>query len=128
MNARAAPSETFARILDRLQNVKSTSNGWSARCPVHDDRENSLSVGEGEDDRVLLMCHAGCQTKTIVQALDLQMQDLFPNAEPKEKRDRSRPPTLAELAGDKRLPLEFLQTLGLREYPAGIGNMGGIGT
>jgi len=36
--ARAA-SDAVKRVLDRLKNVKPSSNGWTARCPAHPDQE-----------------------------------------------------------------------------------------
>ncbi|MBI4641422.1 MAG: hypothetical protein HY731_12055 [Candidatus Tectomicrobia bacterium] len=64
-------------VLDRLKNVKRNGKQWVARCPSHDDHENSLSIGEGRDRRVLLKCFAGCSVKQIVLALGLTMADLF---------------------------------------------------
>ena len=58
---------------------------WSARCPAHNDHNNSLSVGEGDDGKVLLHCHAGCSVEEIVDELDLTMHDLF------DRRRRRRP-------------------------------------
>jgi len=50
---------------------------WSARCPAHDDRRPSLSVGLGEGGRILLHCHAGCSPEQIVESLGLEVRDLF---------------------------------------------------
>lgn len=69
------PSGVF---LSRLQNVKKTASGWICRCPAHDDGKASLSVSQGSDGRVLLKCHAGCDAESIVQALSLDLKDLFP--------------------------------------------------
>jgi hypothetical protein len=52
-----------------------------ARCPAHDDRTPSLSIAQGDDGRVLLHCHAGCEHRAIAAALDLNEQDLFPPRE-----------------------------------------------
>jgi hypothetical protein len=49
-----------------------------ARCPAHEDRLPSLSVGEGVDRRAVLFCHAGCDTEEVVRALGLSWADLFP--------------------------------------------------
>ena len=57
-----------------------------AKCPAHEDRSPSLSLGEGGDGRVLLKCHAGCETETIIKALNLGFSDLFPE---KAKQPRS---------------------------------------
>ena len=69
---------TTQDILSRLQGVKGGHGQWTARCPAHDDRQNSLSVGEGDDGRVLLRCHAGCDVDRITAALGLSSSDLFP--------------------------------------------------
>src|SRR5215213_7047781 len=70
--------DPVALILSRLENVRKNGGGWTARCPGHDDRHNSLSIGAGEDGRALLKCHAGCETPRIVAAMGLTMADLFP--------------------------------------------------
>lgn len=46
-------------------------------CPSHADRHPSLSISEGDDGRVLVKCHAGCEPKEIVAALGLNLSDLF---------------------------------------------------
>ena len=65
-------------ILSRLDGVKPSTSGYTAKCPVHDDRQNSLSVDVSEDGRrILLNCFAGCSTESVVQGLGLNMTDLF---------------------------------------------------
>ncbi len=49
-----------------------------ARCPGHDDRNPSLSVGIGADGRALIHCFAGCETEAVLAALELRWADLFP--------------------------------------------------
>jgi len=49
---------------------------WQALCPAHDDRSPSLSVAR-KDDRLLVHCHAGCRTADVLQALGLEMGDLY---------------------------------------------------
>jgi hypothetical protein len=61
----------------RLANARTTSNGWIARCPAHDDRLPSLSIREGRGGRTVLHCHAGCDAGAIVLALGLSLADLF---------------------------------------------------
>jgi len=55
-----------------------SGNGWSALCPVHEDHNPSLSISEGQDGRVLLKCHAGCENDAIVESLGQTMAALFP--------------------------------------------------
>jgi len=65
-------------ILSQLNKVKGAGQGkWSALCPAHEDKNPSLSVGLGEDGKVLLHCHAGCSHKDILATLDLKEKDLF---------------------------------------------------
>ena len=55
----------------------SEDRGWTARCPAHEDNRASLSIGAGDDGRVLVHCHAGCTTEAIAAALGLTVADLF---------------------------------------------------
>ena len=73
------------RVIDALEvrdcNPKGPDGKMSARCPAHDDRVASLVATEGDDGRVLLHCHAGCEFTEIVQALGLEMKDVFKSEE-----------------------------------------------
>jgi hypothetical protein len=74
--------EPIAAVLDALTRAgcapKRHGEPWSARCPAHDDRDPSLSIGIGTDAHVLLHCHAGCPAEAIVGTLGLAMRDLKP--------------------------------------------------
>jgi len=74
-------------LLSKLPNAKRHGKTWSVRCPAHDDKNPSLSIGEGEDGRALICCHAGCTPDEIVAALGLKLADLMP--------EKSYPPTTA---------------------------------
>ncbi len=66
-----------AHLLRHLEKVRDHGFGrWSARCPAHADRLPSLSIREA-DSRILLHCFAGCKPEAIVEALGLEMRDLF---------------------------------------------------
>jgi hypothetical protein len=85
-------------VLSKLPDAKRNGSGYSAKCPGHDDRHASLSIGEGADGRVLLHCHAGCESSVIVSALGLSMKDLMPprDAAPRRSATRTAPrPTFA---------------------------------
>lgn len=60
-------------ILRQLKNVKKSGGGWSARCPAHDDKHNSLSVSTGEDSKPLFHCHAGCSFENIISSLNITL-------------------------------------------------------
>ena len=52
--------------------------GSSARCPAHDDRNASLSIGPASQFAgVLLNCHARCSVDDILTGLGLTRGDLF---------------------------------------------------
>lgn len=62
--------------------AKRCGRGYSDRCPAHDDRHNSLSIGIGRDGRLLLKCHAGCTFEEILDAAGLsraQMSNVLSN-------------------------------------------------
>jgi len=67
-----------SEILSRLDGVRQTGEGrWMALCPAHSDRRASLSISTGDDGRTLIRCHAGCETGSILDALNLKPGDLF---------------------------------------------------
>lgn len=68
---------TIGQLLEKLERVKSTKDGWTALCPAHDDKNPSLSVKEGDDRRILFHCHAGCDPASVAGALGLTLSDLF---------------------------------------------------
>jgi putative DNA primase/helicase len=70
-------NKTISHVLGHFKKVESATDGWSARCPAHEDRKNSLSINEADDGKVLLHCHAGCKIKAVVSASGLKMSDLF---------------------------------------------------
>lgn len=74
-------------LLEKLEKVRiSREHQWQACCPAHDDRTPSLSIALGDDERILLHCHAGCDSRDILKELNLKMKDLFskPPTPPKE--------------------------------------------
>ena len=111
-------SETpLDRVLARLKEVRpSGTASFTTLCPAHDDKNRSLSVSEGRDKRVLLKCFAGCSFEEVVSAIHLTSADLFP---PGSSRAGSAL-TIDDLAADKRLPREFLISLGLADRPDGV--------
>lgn len=66
------------RVLCKLDGIRTTGpNQWEATCPAHEDHNPSLGISTGDDDRVLLKCHAGCTTEAVVAAIGLTAGDLF---------------------------------------------------
>jgi hypothetical protein len=67
-------------VLDELEIDREGGDGsYLCHCPSHDDGTASLSVDEGSDGQVLLNCHAGCSTESILDTIGLDWSDLFPD-------------------------------------------------
>jgi 5S rRNA maturation endonuclease (ribonuclease M5) len=78
------------RFLSHLQGVRKNGANWSARCPCrYDDDNPSLSIGQGNDGRVLVTCHRGtpCSLDTICESVGLKIADLMP---PKDERETAQ--------------------------------------
>jgi hypothetical protein len=63
---------------------------WQAKCPAHEDRNPSLSISEGQNGRVLLKCHAGCELKDILERLGLTVADINGGGGNTSSRQRSK--------------------------------------
>jgi hypothetical protein len=126
-----ATSRPVDLLLGRLEGVRRSGGGWTARCPAHDDRHSSLSVDEGADGCALIHCHVGCTATAITTAVGLRLADLFPRAasnghprrggggspSPRKRVEHSNGPdaglTLERYAAAKQLPVDFLRGHGL---------------
>lgn len=92
--ARDWVSPEVQTFLGRLDGVRANGSNWSARCPCrHDDQNPSLSIGQGEDGRVLVTCHRGvpCDVEEICTSVGMTVSELMP-----PKRDKKRKLTLVE--------------------------------
>ena len=72
-------STAIERVHTALEAAGCRQQGRNWACPAHDDRSPSLSIAAGDDGRVLVHCHAGCSAEAVVQAIGLEMADLFPD-------------------------------------------------
>ena len=66
----------LSEVLDKVEEIKQVGSGWSGRCPAHDDKTASLSISVGENNRLLLHCHAGCSFFEVTAALQVEPADL----------------------------------------------------
>src|SRR5215210_7872333 len=118
-------------VLERAEGVRRVGSGWMVSCPLQGhgrgfgDRNPSVSITEGDDSRALVNCQAGCQTEDIVAEWGLNMSDLFENQNgysgggsytSRETTSTDQPATLENYAAYIRVPVEFLKSLGLKEY------------
>jgi len=81
---------TAAEIAKLLEGRRAGA-GWMAKCPAHDDRRESLSLGQGARGWVV-HCFAGCEPADVMRAFGLTMRDLFDGP----------PPSPAQLAAKSR--------------------------
>lgn len=85
-------SQHLQILLDRLEHVRQSGNGWRANCPAHDDKRSALIINEGDDGRILLLCYAECGALEIVHSVGLELKDLFPvritrDMKPEQRRE-----------------------------------------
>lgn len=101
---------TFNDIIGRLKKAKKVQakgglESHEACCPAHDD-DNPSFIATRTQNKILFHCRAGCKFADICKALglDIALQDLFGG-------DSQKQPgySVARLAVDRRLPIEFLQ-------------------
>ena len=71
-------SNPIGLILSRLDRVRQYGNAYRADCPVGHSSKGTLSVATGDDGRVLLTCFACGDIGPVLDALGLQLGDLFP--------------------------------------------------
>lgn len=64
-----------AQYLARELRGRASGQGFVACCPVHDDRNPSLSIDDC-NGRLLVKCHAGCSQNDVIAAL--KVRDLWP--------------------------------------------------
>lgn len=115
-------NDGLSSVLAKIGDVKKSGSSWMARCPAHPDAKNSgadgysLSISEGDQQPVVLHCHAGCQPEDILKAVGLSWAEV--------SVDRPKPETKGEIvatydyvdeAGDllyqvvRKSPKTFLQ-------------------
>lgn len=140
-------------LLGRLQGVRGPngSGEYTAKCPAHEDRTASLTVGEKESPkdgkrRIYLCCHAGCSGASVMEALGVTPRDLIVNpdtgdewkrkgrgaAKPqrntgnaaKAQRAGSRVPTDADAPADPETG-EIIQGVRVHTVGSGAGNASG---
>ena len=57
----------FNHLREKLENVRMMGDGFTARCPAHEDHRNSLKV-DRRGRRTLVYCHAGCSFDEVIEA------------------------------------------------------------
>ena len=83
---------TATVLLELLEGVKRTGpDRWIAKCPAHKDRSPSLAVRELDDGRVLVHDFGGCDVESVLGAVGLSYDALYPARRVGERRSERRP-------------------------------------
>jgi hypothetical protein len=70
--SRISETKELEFVLSGLERVRRSGTGYMACCPVHEDRNPSLSVRIDDNGRVRLKCFAGCDRDEINAAVGLE--------------------------------------------------------
>jgi putative DNA primase/helicase len=70
-----------AQTISEALGGKRSGSGFLSRCPAHDDRDPSLRISDGDNGKPVVKCHAGCDQKAVIAAL--QEKGLWPESEKK---------------------------------------------
>ena len=88
-------NDKLESLLSKLDKVERLPQGnhqarYRACCPAHGDKNPSLSITLSNSDTILLKCWAGCSAHEVVNAVGMEMTDLFPEQtkhySPQERR------------------------------------------
>ena len=80
-------------IVGHFDDPKPNGTRVMAKCSAHDDRKQSLSISLGDDGKVLVCCHAGCEAADIMAKVGLELKDLYPEKPRATPRTNGRVPT-----------------------------------
>lgn len=69
------PRDVAQQIADGGPLTRS-GTGWMVKCPAHDDGRASLSVSAGNQQDVVVHCHANCPTDEVLAAAGMTWADL----------------------------------------------------
>jgi putative DNA primase/helicase len=67
---------TLDDFLARFSEVRQERDGFVVPCPSHADSNPSLRVAVGDSGAVILRCRAGCETRSVLEAIGLSFADL----------------------------------------------------
>ena len=86
-------SATAEPLLQRLEGVQKSGNGWRAKCPACGGTSRKLTIAE-RDGKVLLHCFGGCKAGEALEAAGLTWADIMPPRHwpesPEERRQAHR--------------------------------------
>ena len=76
-------------LISKLDKVKQTGPGrWVACCPAREDKHPSMTIRELDDGRILIHDFGGSTVKEILDAIGMDISDLFPPRQTYGKPER----------------------------------------
>lgn len=67
---------TLQELVSHFEGARPLNDAsYQCKCPVHNDKKASLTISE-QKGKLLLHCHAGCETRDILEEVGLTFQDL----------------------------------------------------
>lgn len=111
---------TFENIKRALKATGPDTSGWlTAKCPAHDDHSPSLRFKNGDKGSIAFKCHAGCDYRAVVNAVER----LVGKAAPAKKTARTSGESWGFLPFQRYAHLKQLNTFFLTFfYKVGEGN------
>lgn len=104
--------DEFELLFDR---VRRSGDGFTCRCPAHEDNRASLHV-DFKNGKILLRCFAGCEVQSIVDVLHLQMTDLFDDDRDEYIRPIARRAPMPEAQRKEVARYEYRDAGGVIQY------------
>ncbi len=56
-------------VAEALGSARRSGEWWMARCPCHEDAHASLALRDGDDGKLHIKCHPGCDSRTVRRRL-----------------------------------------------------------
>ena len=75
---------SLQEVLQKLNGVKKSQNGFIAKCPAHKDDHQSLHLYDS-GQRVLINCFAGCSPDQVIKSAGVEWKHLFQDDHRKTK-------------------------------------------
>jgi hypothetical protein len=106
-------SITAAEISNALGGRRS-GNGFIAACPAHDDNSPSLSISDGINAKIIVKCHAGCDSAHVIDAL--KARNLWPQKTIEQNPKKKTEYVYADLSGAPALKVTRLDENGKKSF------------
>ena len=75
-------NEVLAAAISHAPVKDTGKDSYQTLCPSHPDKNPSLSITLGSNEKILIKCHAGCDYRSVLEAYGLPTTILFPPNDP----------------------------------------------